>query len=263
MTSPLRVTLVQTDLIWHRPAENRAMIEKKIAGLKGQTDLIVLPEMFTSGFTTEPDFVTEHANESPTAAWMRAQANALDAAITGSTLVTDGKNNFNRLWFAAPGQALSFYDKVHLFRMGDEHKRYTPGDQRVVQEYNGWNILLTVCYDLRFPVFCRSNNDYDLMLNVASWPASRRGPWRTLLKARAIENLSYVVGVNRIGTDGKGWQYSGDSLAIDFKGNYLVDEPVDTEFTKTITLDHLALLEFREKFPAWMDADNFQLQLKQ
>ncbi|GAB2198352.1 amidohydrolase [Sessilibacter sp. MAH4] len=266
MSEDLRVTLIQTDLVWHQPVLNRANLADKMAPLKGQTDLIVLPEMFTSGFTTEPDSLSLSALDStgsnPTLDWMQAQANELNAAICGSTVFDTGAGHTNRLWFVTPFKAPVYYDKVHLFRMGDEHKRYLPGDKRVCIEYLGWNILLTVCYDLRFPVFCRNQNDYDLMLCVASWPKSRRLPWRSLLIARAIENLAYVVGVNRIGEDGKGWQYSGDSLAVDFKGQLMVDEPEDSSFEITQTLSKSDLLEFREKFPAWMDADLFELTLK-
>lgn len=262
MIQPLRVSLVQTDLIWHEPEKNRQMLGKKFDQLSGKTDLIVLPEMFTSGFTTEPDSdITDSA--APTLAWMVEQANQLDAAICGSTVFNDGTSNTNRLWFVPPHGEPVHYDKVHLFRMADEHKRYAPGDQRKCVTYKGWKILLTVCYDLRFPVFCRNKNDYDAMICIASWPESRRHPWRSLLMARAIENLSYVIGVNRVGEDGKGWRFSGDSMLINHRGETLIDQPTHQEFIETGVLDYNELHAFREKFPAWMDADDFDITLKQ
>ncbi|WP_317928589.1 amidohydrolase [Halioxenophilus sp. WMMB6] len=267
MPEPLRVSLVQTDLVWHQPEQNRAALAAKMAELAGTTDLVVLPEMFTSGFTTEPDATIEEGALSsagtPTLNWMQQQAEQLGAAVTGSTVFKTPAGNTNRLWFVTPDGQVAYYDKVHLFRMAGEHERYRPGQHRVCVEYQGWKLLLTVCYDLRFPVFCRSRNDYDLLLCVASWPSSRRHPWRSLLVARAIENLSYVVGVNRVGTDGKGWHYSGDSLLVDYQGQILVDEPEEQEFIQTYTLDYQSLAAFRESFPAWMDADEFDIRLKQ
>jgi len=263
MKQPLRVSLIQTDLLWHQPAINRANLELKMAPLAGLSDLIVLPEMFTSGFTTEPDNVGESESSSPTLAWMLSQAKKLGAAITGSTVFRTDLGRTNRMWFVTADGDVSHYDKVHLFRMAGEHERYLPGNDRVCVNYQGWRLLLTVCYDLRFPVFCRSRNDYDVMLCVASWPSPRRHAWRTLLQARAIENLSYVVGVNRVGIDGKGWHFSGDSLLVDFKGELLEDRAVDQEFVATHSLNYETLAQFRAEFPAWMDADDFDIRLKQ
>jgi predicted amidohydrolase len=262
MIQPLRVSLVQTDVIWHEPEKNREKIAKKLVNLKGETDLVVLPEMFTSGFTVEPDSdITDSA--APTLTWMQEQANTLDAAICGSTVFHNGTANTNRMWFVTPNAEPIYYDKVHLFRMADEHKRYAPGNQRTCVTYKGWRILLTICYDLRFPVFCRNQNDYDAMICVASWPAPRRHPWRSLLMARAIENSSYVIGVNRVGEDGKGWEFSGDSMLINHRGDTLIDHPINEEFMETGVLDYQALEAFREKFPVWMDADDFDITLKQ
>lgn len=263
MSQPLRVTLVQTDLAWHAPQANRDELAGKMAELAGHTDLVVLPEMFTSGFTTEPDGVSETDTATPTLDWMKQQATKLNAAVTGSTVFSSEKGNTNRMWFVEPNGSATAYDKVHLFRMAGEHQRYLPGQERTVVTYRGWRILLTVCYDLRFPVFCRNVNDYDLLLCVASWPSSRRHPWRSLLVARAIENLAYVAGVNRVGTDGKGWHYSGDSLLVDYQGELLQDQPQEHEFVTTTTLDYEKLVQFRQDFPAWMDADEFDLRLKQ
>lgn len=283
--SPLRVTLVQTSLCWLDPAANRQQLEKKFLALKGKTDLIVLPEMFTSGFTVEPEIMRD-ANG--TVAWLQAQAQYLGAAITGSVACdltdqdvagtkTASKNisgNFdsngsdiddikprfvNRMLFVTPEGEMFDYDKVHLFKMADEHKRYQAGSERCVINFMGWRILLTICYDLRFPVFCRNRNDYDMMLCVANWPKARAHHWRSLLIARAIENQAYVVGVNRVGTDGNGLEYSGDSLAIDYLGVLLVDKP--NEWVETLVLDPQTLVDYRQRFRAWEDADNFAIEI--
>lgn len=260
----LRVSLVQTDLIWLDPQANRQQLQRKLASLAKQTDLVVLPEMFTSGFTTHPEDLSAG---SATGDWMLDQARLLDAAVTGSIATAAEETNsgqpgfVNRMLFATPEGELWHYDKVHLFRMGNEHKRYQPGHKRCVLCFRGWRILLTVCYDLRFPVFCRNQNDYDLMLNVANWPDTRRHHWRTLLQARAIENLAYVVGVNRVGVDGKQLSYTGDSMAINFRGDILVDQ--EGEWLETIICSRQELQQYRTEFPAWQDADSFSLTLHQ
>ncbi|MEQ8953327.1 MAG: nitrilase-related carbon-nitrogen hydrolase, partial [Gammaproteobacteria bacterium] len=186
-TSPIRnmrVSLIQTDLIWHEPEKNREHLSSLIRPLKGQTELVVLPEMFTSGFTMHPEEITECASPSITGEWMLDLAAECQCAITGSIAArhSDGAHT-NRALFARPDGTIEFYDKRHLFRMGGEHERYKPGNKRVVINYLDWKILLTTCYDLRFPVFCRNRNDYDLMLCVANWPAARRQAWRQLLQA--------------------------------------------------------------------------------
>ncbi|GLS25716.1 amidohydrolase [Marinibactrum halimedae] len=260
--SEIRVSILQTDLLWHAPAENRTQLSQKLATLKGQTDLIVLPEMFTSGFTIEPDTVSHLEIGSPTLNWMTEQAKQLNAALCGSTVFQSGNGFTNRLWFVTPEQSVHHYDKVHLFRMGGENERYQAGNERCIVEYRGWKLLLTICYDLRFPVFCRNRqNEYDVMVCVANWPSARRLPWRTLLTARAIENQSYVVGVNRIGKDGRDWHYSGDSLAVDYFGRTVIDYPENTPFLETTLFSRNDLDTFRDKFPTWMDADDFTLSL--
>lgn len=258
MTEVLRVSLVQTELAWQNPAQNLAQFTQLLQSLVGQTDLIVLPEMFTTGFMMTPETHAEpYSGASFT--WMQAQAAQLKAAICGSVATAANGQYTNRFMFATPDGHMQFYDKRHLFRMGDEVNHYNAGSERKVFNYQGWRILPQVCYDLRFPVFMRNRNDYDLALVVANWPAVRRKPWRTLLQARAIENQSYVIGVNRIGTDGLGLAYSGDSLTVDFKGELLVDRPENSAFVETVSLDLTALQQFREQFPAWMDADEFNL----
>ena len=258
----LRVSLVQTDLVWHEPDTNLKQLASQISPLAKQTDLVILPEMFTSGFTAQPETV---ANGYSATQWLLDQAATLDAAIVGSVAykvepeITEAQQPefVNRLLFVSPEGEVTHYDKVHLFRMGDEHKRYQAGTQKQSVLYRGWRLQLTVCYDLRFPVFCRNQNDYDAMICVANWPASRRHHWRTLLQARAIENQAYVLGVNRIGMDGNHLEYSGDSMAIDHLGEALIDEP--GEWVKTTTLSWGQLHNYRERFPAWKDADTFSL----
>lgn len=258
MTEFLRVSLVQSELAWQNPKANRAHFAALLQGLAGQTDLIILPEMFTTGFMMTPETQAETYGGA-TFTWLQAQAVSLQAAICGSVATAVDGQYTNRFMFATPDGTVQFYDKRHLFRMGDEVNHYSAGSERKLFKYLGWRILPQVCYDLRFPVFMRNRNDYDLAIVVANWPAVRRKPWRTLLQARAIENQSYVLGVNRIGTDALGLGYSGDSLAVDFKGELLIDQAEGLAFVATTPLDLNALKQFREQFPAWMDADEFSL----
>jgi len=245
-------------LHWEDADANRRMFDAKLAPLAGTTDLVVLPEMFTTGFTMHSAHLAESA-DGPTLAWMRERARELDAALYGSIVVKDGEHFHNRGLFVMPDGAVVHYDKRHLFRMAGEHEHYSPGMERRVVEWRGWRILLQVCYDLRFPVFSRNRNDYDLALYVANWPAARSRPWSHLLIGRAIENLAFVVGVNRVGMDGKGIHYTGDSAALDFKGDHLAQCAPGREEVLTVTLDRTALKEFRERFPAHLDADGFSL----
>jgi len=253
----MRVSLIQTSLRWHNPEANRQHLSNKLACLRNQTDLVLLPEMFTSGFSLEPDSID---GQQPTLDWMLAQASAINSAICGSTVWSSSKGYTNRLLFVTPDGNVTIYDKCHLFSMAGEHKRYQSGEQRVIVELSGWRFLLTVCYDLRFPVFCRNRNDYDAMICVANWPDSRRHAWRTLLMARAIENQAYVLGVNRVGEDGNGLSYSGDSMVVDFIGDRLIDGPTGQTWEQTQTLDYEALCDYRRKFPVWKDADHFVMQ---
>ncbi|MBK8498324.1 MAG: amidohydrolase [Flavobacteriales bacterium] len=256
----LRVTLVQSMLHWEDAGANRAMFGEKLAALKGATDLIVLPEMFTTGFSMRSHELAE-TMDGATVAWMRAQAKSLDAALYGSVIVTEGAKYFNRGLFAEPTGKVTVYDKRHLFRFANENEHYAPGTERVVVEWRGWRILLQVCFDLRFPVFSRNRNDYDAMLYVANWPEARRYPWSQLLIARAIENQCYVVGENRVGMDGKGIHYSGDSVVIDPRGQVIGSVQPSQEGSATVVLERSALEDFRAKFPVARDADDFSLQL--
>ena len=261
----LRISLVQGDTAWHDPAANRARYGALIAPLAGQTDLVVLPETFTSGFSNDA-LANAEGMDGPTVAWIREQAAALGAVVTGSVQVREGEGVYNRLLWATPEGELHTYDKRHLFRMAREHERYAAGRDRITVVLKGWRVCPLVCYDLRFPVFIRNRFgveasdrfDYDLLLFVANWPTPRRYAWQTLLRARAIENLCNVVGVNRVGTDGNGIGYSGDSVALDFLGQPLV-ELDDQVCVATVTFSAQALAAHRERFPAQLDADRFEL----
>lgn len=252
----LNVTLVQTELAWEAPADNRRHIEDLLAGHHEPGDLVVLPEMFTTGFSMQALANAEEPG-GDTQQWLQALARERNCAVTGSIAVKVGNSVFNRMLFATP-EGIEFYDKRHLFRMAGEHKRYAPGEERVIVTWRGWRILLQVCYDLRFPVFSRNREDYDLVLYVANWPAARRQHWRTLLLARAIENQACVVGVNRIGSDARGLDYSGDSLAIAADGQVLTDLENDNG-AASVVLSGAVIEAYRENFPCHLDADRFTL----
>ncbi len=261
---PLRISLIQGDTRWQDAAANRAYYGELARPLAGSTDLVLLPETFTTGFTNAVEGQAEPM-DGPSLAWMAALAADTGAAVAGSLLVQDGGAYRNRLVWMRPDGAFEHYDKRHLFRMAREHERFSGGAARLVVELRGWRICPLVCYDLRFPVWSRNRADaegrldYDLLLYVANWPTPRRGPWRTLLRARAIENLCYVAGVNRVGLDGGGHPYSGDSAVVDFQGEPLV-ELGESAAVATAVLDPEALAEHRRRFPAWMDADDFTLR---
>jgi len=255
----LRVTLVQTELAWQDSAANRRMLDEKLRPLAGTTDLIVLPEMFTTGFTMAPEQAAEDAN-GPSIDWLRETARTLNAVVTGSIATRDGEYFYNRLtWMRSDGTSDS-YDKRHLFRMAREQEHYAAGTKRLIVDLNGWRICPMVCYDLRFPVWSRNRGDYEVLLYVANWPARRRYAWQTLLKARAIENLSYCIGVNRVGTDGGGVGHTGDSMALDFLGMPMLPES-EQAYIATVTLSRAAIDEHRARFPAHLDADEFELTI--
>jgi omega-amidase len=268
----MNITLLQQNLFWHDPVANRAQLEEQIFSLPEPTDLIVLPEMFTTGFTMAARAVAEPMGLT-TLRWMRQMAAQTNAVVTGSYVVRDGADTFfNRLVWMQPDGVFDTYDKRHLFRMADEHKTYTAGNQRLVKEWRGWRICPLICYDLRFPVWSRNVfgttsteratnfplTSYDLLLYVANWPQARQHVWNTLLQARAIENLSYVVGVNRVGTDGNGLVYAGESAVIDFAGS-LIFGAGNTETVHQQTLSLADLQAFRARFPADLDADAFMI----
>lgn len=264
----LNVTLVQGATRWHDAPANREYYGSLARRVAGQSDLIVLPETLLSGFSNDTRASAEDM-DGEGLAWMRALASEVNAVITGSLAIREGDKVYNRLIWARPDGSYAQYDKRHLFRMAGEHTRYGGGSQRLIVELKGWRILPQVCYDLRFPVWLRNRRlasatggmDYDLALFVANWPAPRRQPWRTLLRARAIENLAYVIGVNRVGVDGNDLPYAGDSAVIDPVGEPLI-ELGSQEQIATVAVDPTTLLQHRECFPAWMDADDFILNVK-
>ena len=236
----LRIALCQCDIAWEQPARNLARLEPMVAA--AEADVVLLPELFATGFTLDPAGVAEGA----------------EGAVAGSVAVAENGRFYNRMYFVKPSGEFIGYDKRHLFAPGGEARQYTPGDSRAVVEYGGVRFLLLVCYDLRFPVWSRCRGDYDAILCCASWPAPRREVWRTLLRARAIENQCYAAGVNRVGDDPAA-RYAGDSALVDFKGRTMV-EAGGGERILTGVFDTGALAAFREKFPAWRDADEFVLK---
>ena len=258
----LRIALVQTDLHWQAKTANLAALEEKVWSLKDACDLIVLPEMFPTGFSMDSASLAEPMNLQ-VHKWMKQLAAQTGAVITGSAIISEGGNFYNRLLWVDPTGNTQTYDKRHLFRMAKEDASFAAGAQLPVFELKGWKICPQICYDLRFPVWSRNrwtegNSAYDLLFYVASWPAARISAWDALLPARAIENLAYCLGVNRVGIDGNQIPYNGHSAAYDFKGETLVNLE-DREQIQVIHLDYTALEEYRSKFPAWKDADAFRV----
>ena len=255
--SDLNLVLIQSNLLWQDPTSNCDHFEKCIAGLDNQPDLVALPEMFNTGFSMSPHDFAESMS-GPTVSWMKTVAEKYQTCLCGSLIVKEGSQYFNRLVWASPDGGTAVYDKRHLFRMAGEDKRYSSGSHRIITTIGDWRICPLVCYDLRFPVWSRNRNDYDLLLYVANWPAARSLAWQSLLPARAIENLCYVAGLNRVGTDANEIEYAGDSYIGDFFGQPLStagDKPAC--LTATLNLDKLK--RFRDKFPAHLDADDFSI----
>ncbi len=263
LSSDLKVSLVQTPLHWENPEENYRHLSDLIRPLAGKTDLVVLPEMFTTGFSMDSARLAEPLN-GPTLGWMVQTAQDLDAVVTGSIIVEEGGNYFNRLIWMQPDGHFQTYDKRHLFRMAEEDAHFEGGTAQLVVEWRGWRICPLICYDLRFPVWSRNRYEngaaaYDVLIYVANWPAARRTAWQTLLRARAHENQVYVLGVNRVGEDGKGIAYAGDSAVISPKGADLMEFETNETGVKTAVLSAEALNDFRVKFPVGLDADDFTL----
>jgi predicted amidohydrolase len=257
----LRISLIQAGIFWEDKNWNIEYYGRLLKELSGKSDLAVLPEMFSTGFSMQASHLAE-TNTDATIRTIHLWTEACNLAICGSFLARDDSGHiFNRGFFIEPSGKEWFYDKRHLFRMGKEHHYFTAGDPMLVVPYKGWNIRLIICYDLRFPVWIRNrDNAYDVLICIANWPVPRAHVWRTLLLARAMENQCYVCGVNRIGEDGQGIPHRGDSVLIDFKGDPLLEtipdkESVVTGFLRKEDLDH-----FRRRFPAWMDADNFEIR---
>lgn len=264
----LKITLVQSDLHWEDIEANLAMFEEKIWQIGNTTDVIVLPEMFTTGFTMSAPKFAEMMNMR-TFKWMKQMADQTGALILGSYIVKVHDRYYNRLLWMEPGGVYKTYDKRHLFRMAGEHKIYTPGESLLIGTWKGWRICPLVCYDLRFPVWSRNKWDfnskklsYDVMVYVANWPLARAEAWSVLLRARAIENLSYVVGVNRIGQDGNGIEHNGNSTVISPKGEAMYSNE-GMEAVHTLELNANSLHAFRDRFPAYMDADEFSIEFEE
>lgn len=253
----LTITLVQTELTWHDPAANRAHFGEIVHSLPEASDLIILPEMFTTGFTMDTRELAEPMT-GPTARWMAELAGACGVTLCGSLIVEDGGRYFNRCLWMPPDGAFRHYDKRHLFRMAGEHEHFAAGESREIFTLKGFRICPMICYDLRFPVWSRGANEFDLLVYVANWPAARRSAWQTLLPARAVENQCYVAGVNRTGTDGREIAYAGDSGVYDYLGQPLANLGPENGHC-TVTLGLADLNRYREKFPAWRDADDFRL----
>lgn len=253
----MKISIIQTALTWEDAAANRANFTQKINSI-AETDLIILPEMFASGFTMNPQAVAE-TMDGDTVKWMQQTATAKNCAITGSLVIEEDGTFYNRLLFVLPNGEIKSYNKRHLFSYAGEHEFYTAGAEKLLVDYKGFRICPLVCYDLRFPVFARNNNDYDVLLYVANWPQVRTLAWDTLLRARAIENLSYTIGVNRIGQDANGHAYVGHSQIIDPLGNYIT-EPFEDDAVVTINLDKQTLLDTRQKFAFLNDRDSFSIE---
>lgn len=253
----MKIALIQTELSWENPTENRHLLQEKINSIALDVDLMVLPEMFTSGFTMNPKNVAE-TTQGESVLWLKEVAKSRNCAVTGSLIIEENGNYFNRLVFVFPSGAIQTYDKRHLFTLAGEDKVYTSGKEKLIVEYKGFTICPLICYDLRFPVFARNVENYDLLIYVANWPKPRVNAWDILLKARAVENMSYVIGVNRVGLDANNHNYVGHSQAIDFLGNYM-QEPQENEAIFIVELDKKSLDETRTKLAFLNDKDAFTL----
>jgi omega-amidase len=251
----LRITLAQTDLAWENPQLNRLKLEEQITSLKGLTDLVILPETFTTGFSMRSKELAEPMN-GPTVNWMLRLSHFSGVAIAGSLFILDEGLYHNRFVFVTPDGGIFFYDKRHLFSIGGE-SGLTSGSERMIVNYLGWRIALYICYDIRFPVWCRNINDTDLIIFTANWPDCRREVWNILLKARAIENQAYVAGINRIGSDGNGVSYTGESQMVNARGEVLPPDIATNSPWLSYRISRQPLIDFRERFPVSNDADRF------
>jgi predicted amidohydrolase len=260
----LRITLFQSELLWEDTPGNLARFDEKLRDYRGMQDLILLPEMFNTGFSVEPESIAEPPG-GPTMLWLSHKAKELDCVIAGTLIIREGVNYFNRLVWMRPDGNMDTYDKRHLFRMADEHLQFRGGSRKRIVELKGWRICPLICYDLRFPVWSKNTYkaglyEYDLLIYLANWPEVRNHVWKSLLTARAIENLSYVAGVNRIGRDGNGIPHSGDSVIIDARGTRMLGIPPNMDSEATISLSWQDLQEVREKFNVGLDWDEFTLK---
>jgi predicted amidohydrolase len=261
MDATLKITLIQSELFWEDKTLNLKHFSEIINHIKEATDIIVLPEMFTTGFSMRPEKLAENM-KGETVQWMLQKAKEKNVAIVGSLIIKEEEKFYNRLIWAQPDGKIFHYDKKHLFTLSGEEKHYSSGNKKLIVNYQGWKICPLICYDLRFPVWCRntlSAENYDVLLFVANWPERRNTAWKTLLQARAIENQAYVVGVNRIGNDGNNIYHSGDSSLIDPMGDVIFTQ-ADLPFVKTFSLSKEKLQHTREKLPFLNDADGFEVK---
>ncbi len=260
MSNSLTVAIVQTSLIWENPIENKRLLNDKINTITTSVDLIILPEMFTSGFTMNATSVAE-TMDGNTITWLKEKAQEKQAVIIGSLVISENDNYYNRLVCVEPSGDITHYDKRHTFTLAGEHKIYTAGTEKVIFNYKGWKICPLVCYDLRFPVWARNIEDYDLLLYVANWPKVRINAWDALLKARAIENMTYCIGVNRVGLDGNNYEYPGHSAAYDVLGHRIDSIPANKKAIGIVVLEKDVIKKYREKLNFLNDKDVFNLKM--
>ena len=254
----MMLTLIQPDIIWENPSANMEAYTRMFNSIENQVDVILLPELFSTGFTMQSQDLAEPM-EGTTMKWMSAQASHLRCDLAGSLIIMENGNYYNRLIWMRQDGSYGYYDKRHLFRMSGENEHYSHGSKPLIVEVKGFRIKPLVCYDLRFPVWSRNRQDYDILIYLANWPAPRRDVWLALLKARAIENQAYLIGVNRVGKDGMGIEYHGDTMALDAKGQIIASIEPGKPGLQTINLSLEKLTAFRKKFPVWKDADLFTL----
>lgn len=258
MQNQLKIALVQSDLVWENPKQNRISFSNKIDEISDEVDVIVLPEMFTSAFTMEASKVAE-TMQGDTVLWMRKMASKTNAAIVGSLIISEENKYYNRLLFVEPSGKITYYNKRHTFTLAGEDKVFSAGNEKVIIDYKGWKICPLVCYDLRFPVWARNVENYDVLMYVANWPKPRISAWDALLKARAIENMSYVIGVNRVGVDGLNMEYSGHSAVYDVLGNIKTTFKPGKEQVEVVTLEKRHVEAYRNKLKFLNDKDTFTL----
>ena len=259
MSNIFKVALIQTDLFWENPEQNRLNFTEKIDAISERIDLIILPEMFTSGFTMQPQNASETMN-GKTVSWLKKWADKKNTAISGSLVIKENGNYYNRLVFVHPNGTVETYDKRHTFTLAGEHKLYTAGAKKLIVHYKGWKICPMICYDLRFPVWARNTENYDVLFYVANWPKPRIEAWHTLLKARAIENMCYCIGVNRTGSDINGHEYTGNSVAFNTLGTQISKLQPHEKATEIITLSKEHIITTREKFAFLEDQDSFTIE---
>ncbi|WP_300435193.1 amidohydrolase [Christiangramia sp.] len=258
MEEKLNIAFIQANLNWEDAEANRKLFSEEIDKISEDVELIILPEMFTTGFSMKAEKLAEET-EADTLTWMRKIAKEKSSAVTGSVIISENSNYYNRLFFVFPDGSYKLYDKRHTFTLAKEDQTYTAGTERLIVDYNGWKICPLICYDLRFPVWARNTVDYDLLLYVANWPEKRVNAWDALLKARAIENMAYCIGVNRTGEDGDGYVYNGHSAAYDPLGIELTELNRSDEFIAEFSIEKESLKEVRTKLKFLQDRDSFTL----